>query len=64
MLFRGQFTINLDRARKETFYKYVVVKKGKVHWEQLPEFPRMYGNKSIVNRLLNIPDKNIKQGGK
>jgi len=63
-LFRGQFTISLDRARKGTYYKYVVVKKGKVHWEQLPEFPPTYGYSSIVNRFLKIPDKHIEQGGK
>lgn len=63
MLFRGQLTISLERARKGTFYKYVVVKKGKVHWEQLPEFPpKYYGG--IVNRFLKIPDKYMKQGGK
>ena len=62
-LFRGQFTISLERARTGTFYKYVVVKKGKVLWEQLPEFPpKYYGG--IVNRSLRIPDKHIEQGGK
>ncbi|KAJ7339367.1 hypothetical protein OS493_005761 [Desmophyllum pertusum] len=61
VLFRGQFTISLDRARKGTFYKYVVVKKGKVHWEDLLEFPpgQYYG---IVNRYLKIPDKHIEPG--
>ena len=64
MLFRGQFTISLDRARKGTFYKYVVVKKGTVHWEQLPEFPPKWGDESIVDRVLKIPDRHIEQGGK
>lgn len=64
MLFRGQFTISLDLARKGTFYKYVVVKEGKVHWEQLPEFPPKCDNNSIVNRFLTIPDKYIEPGGK
>ena len=63
-LFRGEFTISLERARKGTFYKYVVVKRGKVHWEQLPEFPPKFGYSSIVNRSLRIPDKHIEQGGK
>lgn len=62
VLFRGQFKISLDRARKGTSYKYVVVKKGKVHWEVLPEFPpvQYYG---IVSRYLKIPDKHIEPGG-
>ena len=63
MLFSGQFTISLDRARKGTFYKYVVVKKGDVYWEDLPEFlPRQYYG--IVNRSLKIPEKYLKPGGK
>ena len=62
-LFRGQFTISLDRAHRGTFYKYVVVKKGMVHWEQLLEFPPKCYN-GIVNRSLRIPDKHIEQGGK
>jgi len=62
-LFRGQLTISLDRARKGTCYKYVVVRKGRVHWEELPEFPpKHYGG--IVNRSLKIPAKHIEQGGK
>lgn len=64
MLFRGQFTISLERARKGTRYKYVVVKKGNVHWEQLPEFPPKWGDESIVDRVLKIPYKHIEQGGK
>ena len=63
-LYRGQFTLSLDRARKGTFYKYVVVKKGRVHWEQLPEFPPKYGYDSVVNRSLKIPDKRLEPGGK
>lgn len=62
MLFRGEFTINLDRARKGTFYKYLVVKKGTIYWEELPEFPPRdyYG---IVNRVLKIPEKCLEPGG-
>ncbi len=62
VLFRGQFTISLDRARKGTFYKYVVVKKGKVHWEELPEFPPI-NYYAIVNRVLKIPENHIEPGG-
>jgi len=62
MLFRGQFIISLDRACKGTFYKYVVVKKGDIYWEELPEFPPVnyYG---IVNRVLKIPEKLLEPGG-
>jgi len=42
----------------------VVVKKGKVHWEQLPEFPPKYGYDSVVNRSLRIPGNRIEPGGK
>lgn len=63
-LYRGQFTISLDRARKGISYKYVVVKKGKVHWEQLPEFQPTYDQNIALNRFLKIPDKQIEQGGK
>lgn len=61
MLFRGQFTVSLDRACTGTCYKYVVVKKGSVYWEDLAEFPTYY---SIVNRALRIPKKDIQPGGK
>ena len=62
MLFRGQFTLSLERARRGTFYKYVVVKKGSPHWEELPEFPPRdyYG---IVNRVLKIPQEHLEPGG-
>ena len=63
-LFRGQFTLSLEQARKGTYYKYVVVKNGNVHWEQLPEFPPKYGRDNVVNRSLKIPDKRIEPGGK
>ena len=63
-LFRGRFTITLDRARWGTAYKYLVVKKGKPYYEELPEFPAKYGYYSIVNRSLKIPDKHVKPGGK
>ena len=62
MLFRGQFTITLDRAREGTYYKYLVVKKGVVHYEELPEFPA--DQSAYVNRVLKIPDKHIISGGK
>ena len=63
MRFSGQFTLTVDCARQGTTYKYVVVKKGAVHWELLPEFPpRYYG--AIVDRFLSIPKKYLKAGGK
>ena len=63
MRFSGQFTLSLDCARQGTSYKYVVVKKGAVHWEYLLEFPsRHYG--AIVNRFLSIPEKHLQPGGK
>lgn len=63
MRFSGQFTLTVDCARQGTSYKYVVVKKGTVHWELLPEFPpRFYG--AIVDRFLSIPKKHLKPGGK
>ncbi|KAL9988396.1 hypothetical protein ACROYT_G002834 [Oculina patagonica] len=61
LLYRGQFTISLDRARKGTFYKYVVVKKGAVYWEELPEFPPHHYS-TIVDRALKIPDDHIEPG--
>ena len=64
MLFHGQFTISLERARKGSSYKYVVVKKGKLYWEQLPDFPpRDRGYYGIVNRVLKIPEKHLEPGG-
>ena len=63
MLFRGQFTISLDRARRGTFYKYVVVKTGKVYWEDLADVIPTYYT-SIVNRALKIPENHIVPGGK
>ena len=63
MHFRGQLTISLDRARNGTFYKYVVVNKGTVHYEDLPEFPPQHYY-HIVNRSLKIPEKHIGPGGK
>ena len=62
MLFRGQFTISLDRVRKGTHYKYVVVKKGNPYWEYLPEFPPE-NYSGIVDRYLKIPDKHTEPGG-
>lgn len=61
-LFRGQFTISRDLARRGTFYKYLLVKKGKLHYEELPEFPSLY--RGYVNRLLKIPERHNEPGGK
>ena len=63
MRFSGQFTLSVDCARQGTSYKYVVVKKGNVHWEVLLEFPSRYLG-GIVNRFLSIPKKYLKPGGK
>ena len=63
MRFKGQFTLSIRFARKGTFYKYAVIKKGDIHYEYLAEFlPRYRGG--IVNRFLRIPEKNLKPGGK
>ena len=64
MLFRGQFTITLDRARCGTAYKYLVINKEEIYYEELPEFPPKYGYSSIVNRSLKIPEDRIEPGGK
>lgn len=61
--FSGQFTLTVDCARKGTSYKYVLVKKGAVYWELLPEFPSRY-NGGVVKRFLSIPEKYLKPGGK
>jgi len=58
--FSGQFTVSMDRAERGTDYKYVVLKKGIIHWEYLTEFRPRYGG--IVNRFLFIPDKYLKPG--
>ena len=63
MRFSGQFTLTVDCARQGTSYKYVLVKKGAVHWELLPEFPPRH-DKAIVNRFLSIPPEYLKPGGK
>ena len=63
MHFSGQFTLRIDRARRGTDYKYVILKKGTVYWEYLAEFPPKY-RKGIVNRFLFVPDKCLKPGGK
>ena len=63
MRFSGQFTLSVDCARQGTSYKYVVVKKGNVHWEGLLEFPSRFPG-GIVNRFLSIPKKYLKPGGK
>ena len=61
VLYRGEITISLSRARKGTFYKYLVVKKEKEYWEDLSEFS-LYGG--YVNRGLKIQRDSIKAGGK
>ncbi|XP_022806308.1 E3 ubiquitin-protein ligase rnf213-alpha-like [Stylophora pistillata] len=59
--FKGQFALSINLAKKGTFYKYAVVKKGDVHYEYLTEFePRYRG--AIVNRFLRIPEKYLKPG--
>ena len=61
MLYRGQVTLSVDRACRATSYKYLVVKRGEIIWEDLSEFA--YSN-SIVNRVLKIPEQYIRSGGK
>lgn len=62
MHFTGQFTLTVSRAQKGTSYKYVIIKKGNVEWEELVEFqPRFRGD--IIDRFLYIPSKYLKQGG-
>lgn len=61
VLYRGQLSLSLDRARRGILYKYLVVKKGKSHWEDLSDFVTLFG---IVNRALKIPERYIKPGGK
>ena len=63
MRFKGQFTLSIRFARKGTFYKYAVIKKGDIHYEYLAEFlPRYRGG--IVDRFLRISEKYLKPGGK
>lgn len=64
MHFSGQCTLTLDRARRGTSYKYVILKKGEVHWEELVEFQSWSYYGVITNRFLYIPDKHLKSGGK
>ncbi|XP_022801884.1 E3 ubiquitin-protein ligase rnf213-alpha-like, partial [Stylophora pistillata] len=61
-LFRGKFILDLDRARKDIFYKYLVVKKGVLHWEELPEAPSSFLSEGIFNRAIRIPENGIKAG--
>lgn len=63
MHFSGQCTLTLDRAKRGTSYKYVIIKKGEVHWEELVEFQSRY-NGVITDRFLYIPEKHLKSGGK
>lgn len=63
VLYRGQVTLSVDQARTRTRYKYVVVKKGTVYWEDLMQFASSYFH-GIVNRVLKIPEKYTKPGGK
>ncbi|XP_022796391.1 E3 ubiquitin-protein ligase rnf213-alpha-like isoform X1 [Stylophora pistillata] len=59
--FQGQFTLTIDRARKGTKYKYVIIKKKDVLWEELIEFQPSNGG-VIVDRFLYVPDKYLKRG--
>ena len=62
MHFTGQSILSASRAQKGTKYKYVVIKKGNVLWEELVEFqPRFRGD--IIDRFLQIPPKYLKKGG-
>lgn len=63
VLYRGQVTLSVDLARKGTRYKYVVVKNGTIYWEDLGQFASSYFH-GIVNRVLKIPKKYTKPGGK
>ena len=63
MLYRGQVTLSVDRARRFTTYKYLVVKKGTLFWEDLPQLASFYFN-GVVNRVLKIPEKYVSPGGK
>lgn len=63
MVYRGQVTLRVDRARKGTNYKYLVVKKGKITYEDLSEYTLSYF-RGIVNRVLKIPEECIRPGGK
>lgn len=62
MSFCGQLIVSFDWVCKGIFYKYVVVKKGKVYWEQLLEFLLViyYG---IVNWVFKILEKYFEFGG-
>lgn len=63
MFFCGQFIIIFDRVCKGICYKYVVVKKGEVYWEDLLEFLVVQYN-GIVDWLFKILEKYLKFGGK
>ena len=63
LLYEGSITLTVERARSGVSYKYVLVRKGKVLYETLPEFtPRSYGG--IINRFLRIPEQCRKANGK
>ena len=62
MLYFGSVTISLHLAHSGTCYKYVVMKKGEEHWEDLDEYAS--NSQSIVNRGLSIPEQYLKAGGK
>ena len=62
MHFTGQFTLTVSRAQKGTSYKYVIIKKGNVVWEELVEFQPRF-REDIIDRYLYIPSKYLKQGG-
>lgn len=61
MLYRGQVTLSVDRAYRGTKYKYLVVKRGEITWEDLSEYSYFRG---IVDRVLKIPEHYIRPGGK
>lgn len=61
MLYRGQVTLSVHRAYRGTSYKYLVVKRGAITWEDLSEYSYSH---SIVNRVLKIPEQYIRAGGK
>lgn len=63
MLYRGQVTLSVDQARRSTKYKYLVVKKGTLFWEDLPQLASFNFN-GIFNRVLKIPEQYVSPGGK
>lgn len=62
MLLRGQIKVPVILAERKVSYKYVVVTKGKLQYEELVEFTSKFG--SITNRCLVIPKEFAKENGK